>query len=81
MKFDITRSELVQNMTLILILYIEDIILIGSGPLMIKLKKDGGVSYTYRDMSLYGFTRFRHISIDEQIIAWIDVTLLRKGLR
>ena len=61
MNFDIIRSnvnlnfhfKLVQGMTLILILYIDDLLLTSSGPLVINHKKDFGLRYTSRDKNLY----------------------------
>lgn len=55
-KLEITRSNLVQGMTLNLILYIDDQFLIGGVPLMIKHKEDFDMRYTYKGMSLNGHT-------------------------
>jgi len=48
--------KLVQGMTLIMVLYIDDLFLTGSEPSMIKRKKDCGQRYTSIDMRLYGYT-------------------------
>ena len=71
-KLGFTRSsvdliryfKLFQSMTLILVLYINELFLIGSEPLMIEHKKDFsfelemkylGLRYTSKDMKLHGY--------------------------
>lgn len=59
------KMTFLQGMPLILVVYVDDLFLIGSEPLMIKRKKELslklemkglGLRYTFRDMRLHGYT-------------------------